>query len=150
MKVYWELWECFSCREKVLLKKPCGMVAGPQKEAASAAAGRAGGSVWQRGISRARLTSRSAWMHGGGTPRVPGTASSWDGIWEAKAEGWFAAMDGEGCVQPSVLARQGVGAGGSAAGERRAHSCQQGRKSRCISVRLKGRGSTFFDVANVS
>lgn len=70
--------------------------------------------------------------------------------WEADAEGWwFAAIDGEGCVQPSVLAKRGVGAGGLAARERRAHSCQQGRKSRYISVRLKGRGSTFFDVANV-
>lgn len=77
-------------------------------------------------------------------PPVPGAARSWDCIWEAEAEGWFAAIDGEGCVQPSVLVKRGVGAGGLAAGERRAHSCQQGRKSRYISVRLKGRGSAFL------
>lgn len=49
-------------------------------------------------------------------PPVPGAEGSWDGVWEAEAEGWFSAMDGEGCVQPSVRAKRGVGAGGSGGG----------------------------------
>lgn len=76
-------------------------------------------------------------------PPVPGTARSRGGIWEPR-RGCSSAIAGEGCVQPSVRVKRGVGAGGSAAGEHRAHSCQQGRKSRSISVPLKGRGVNFF------
>lgn len=84
-------------------------------------------------------------------PPIPGAVGgSWDRTWEGEAERWFTAIDGESCVQPSVLAKRGVGAGGSAAGGQWAHSCQQGRKSRDISACREGRGSTFFDVANVS
>lgn len=59
---------------------------------------------------------------------------------------------GDGAVRGCSCSRRiGVGAGGSAAGERRAHSCQQGRKSRSISARLKERVNFFFfDVPNVS
>lgn len=52
---------------------------------------------------------------------------------------------GDGAARGCSCSRRiGVGAGGSAAGERRAHSCQQGRKSRSISARLKERVNFFF------
>lgn len=52
-------------------------------------------------------------MRRGGTPLVPSAARSWDRVREAEAGGWIMAIVGEVCVQPSVLARCGVGAGGS-------------------------------------
>lgn len=58
---------------------------------------------------------------------------------EARCRGGDGAVRGRSC-SPSI----GVGAGDSAAGERRAHSCQQGRKSRSISARLKERVNFFL------
>lgn len=61
-----------------------------------------------------------------------------------QAEGWLTATSGstvcsQPCLQQDESTARGVGVGGSSMGERRAHSCQQGRKSRYSSVRSKER-----------
>lgn len=64
-------------------------------------------------------------------PPILGTADSWDHTWEGEAERSFSAIDREGCVQPSVLAKRGVGAGGSflpTGKEKQRHFSASGRK----------------------